>query len=547
MAAVVVAHEPSQLALCLDTIGRQVYEPAHLFVVGDDEEVRRIAKARQASWRPTVASVLESVPADVTFLWLLHSGARPRPDALAALVSESQRVDASVAGSKILLADRPEVLLSVGMATDVFDAPYSGLEEGELDQEQYDVVRDVAAVPGSSMLIRRDLMVGLKGPDPLMAPNAASIDFCQRARLRGGRIVVIPSSEVLFERPAAADGWREHAGQIRSMAKVYSLLTLLWALPLAFVVGVAESIVSPLLGRWRLFGFVRAWGWNVVHLPSLLIARRQARRGRVVGDEELFRHQMNGSARLFALFQEAGERIRGRFPKGVLGGFSDVVAVGQQSLRRPAFVTGLVAVGLALLATRGIWGGRLPAVGFSLPPPESAGDALRAYAGGWNPAGLGTPKPLRPAVGATALLQHVFLGKAGLTAAGLTVLAFIGGVFGTARLLRRWGIGSVAGYLAGLVLMGGPATRALAGDAHWTALLALGVLPWVLAAALLPWPDRWIGRAGRAASLALLTGLAAAYLPLLLVVPVASLALWSALGMGPMWGAASRAGASPAL
>ena len=64
---------------------------------------------------------------------------------------------------------------------------------------------------------------------------------------------------------------------------------------------------------------------------------------------------------------------------------------------------------------------------------------------------------LRPEVAATALVQAVLFGHGGLAVALLTVAAFLCGAIGTGRLLRVWGIGPVAGYLAGTVLMAGPA------------------------------------------------------------------------------------------
>ena len=123
-----------------------------------------------------------------------------RPDALEALVYESERVDAAIAGSKLIAIEDTTKLLSVGVATDVFDTPYRGLDDGEIDAGQYDVVRDVAAVDVASMLIRRDIARGIGGLDPLLPPGAASIDVCQRARIVGGRVVVVPSSEVAVAR-----------------------------------------------------------------------------------------------------------------------------------------------------------------------------------------------------------------------------------------------------------------------------------------------------------------------------------------------------------
>ncbi len=123
--------------------------------------------------------------------------------------------------------------------------------------------------------------------------------------------------------------------------------------------------------------------------------------------------------------------------------------------------------------------------------PESASAALGAYAGGWNPAGLGSPEVLRPEVAATAVVQVLLFGHGALAVSVLILAAFLFGAIGTGRLLRVWGIGPVAGYLAGTVLMAGPAAVALAGDGAWGPLVALGALPWSVAAAIGPWPQQW--------------------------------------------------------
>lgn len=547
VATVVVAESAERLRACLSAVGRQVYVPSQVFVVGGDQAVRAVAAEHQALWRPHLRAAMDAFGPEAVFVWLLRDRARPRPDALEALVRDGARVDASVAGSKMLDAADPSILVSVGYATDVFDAPYSGLQAGELDQQQFDVIRDVAAVSAASMLVRLDLLRGLGGFDRAMGPTAASIDFCQRARLRGGRVVAVPSSEVLYEGRDVAANWRERAGELRAMVKVYSPITLLWSVPLALLSGLVESVAGPFLGRWPLFGFLAGWLRALVGLPSALVARWRTRRFRVVGDEELFRYQTGGSARLKGMYDSGLERLRARFPEGVLSGFSDAMEAGQQRLRRPAVVVGLAAFAFALVATRSIWSGGLPIVGFSLPAPESAAAALGAYAGGWNPAGLGSPEVLRPEVAATALLQAVLFGKAGLAAAVLTVTAFLGGVFGTARLLRVWGVGPVAGYLAGTVLMAGPAVPAMAGDGSWATVIALGAVPWAAVGALAPWPRPWSRRAGRLAGMVLATGLVGAFAPAGLLVPAAAVLLWALVGRGRRWPAVPVALAAAAL
>lgn len=547
VAAVVIADEAELTAPCLEAIGRQVYGPAQVVVVGGDDEVRRLAGEAEARWRPAIRDVGDALLPEVEALWIVRGRARPRPDALRALAADLERVDAAIAGSKILDADDPEVLVAVGYATDVFDAPYPGLQPGEVDQQQYDVVRDVAAVSGVSMLVRRDLFRGLRGPDRALAPTAAAIDLCQRARLRGARVVVAPASEVLYQGPPPAPEWRERAGEIRAMLKVYSPITLLWAVPLAFLSGLVEVIAAPFLGSWRVLGFLGAWLWNVTVLPTTVKGRIEARRGRVVGDEELFRYQINGSARLKLLYDRGLERIRHRFPEGVLAGFVDVVESGQQRLRKPAVVAGMFAVLFAVVATRGIWSGRLPVVGFSLPPHDDAVETLRAYAGGWNPAGLGSLEVLRPEIGATALVQAALFDRAGAAVAVLTVAAFLAGVFGVARLLRVWGIGSVAGLAAGGALMAGPAAAALGESTQWSAIIALGALPWAVAAPLAPWPDGRPQRAARIAWAGLAVGGVGVFAPAALPVPLAAVAVWAAVGRGARWPALARAAVATAI
>ncbi|MDH5373669.1 MAG: glycosyltransferase, partial [Acidimicrobiia bacterium] len=281
-----------RLASVLDAVHKQVYEPGAIVVVGGGEAARVAATGFSVQWVPDLRSLLDGLDREITHVWLLHDDTAPRPDAFKALVDEAMRVDASVAGSKLLDAEHPEFLESVGGATDVFGMPHTGLEKGEVDQEQYDVVRDVAFAPGASVLVRRDLLRGLGGSDATLPPLEAGIDFSQRARAAGGRVVVVPSSEVLHASTCGADDaqWRSRAGRIRSALKVYSLLTLVWLIPIGAIIDLVDGLVRIVVGpRLSIVGIFRAWGWNLVNLPSTLAARKVVNQSRQVGDAELFR------------------------------------------------------------------------------------------------------------------------------------------------------------------------------------------------------------------------------------------------------------------
>jgi len=522
--AVVLADGRTDLAATVDAIRRQVYVPERLVIVGGGTAARHEAEAAGAGWMANLAAVLDATPTSVTHLWILHAGAMPRPTALGALVTESERVGAGIAGSKLLDGEDPSRLRNVGWVTDVFDEPSTGLDPDERDQGQYDVVRDVAAVSGVSMLLRRDLARGLRGPDPRLAPVAAAVDLCQRARLRGARVVVVPSSEVLVGPAGPGRRWREDAGRLRAMLKAYGPVTLAWAIPVRLLVGFLGVLLALVLGRWRLFDWMRAWAWNLVYLPSTLAERRRARRGRVVGDAELFRYQLGGSTELRSLLGEVVERVRARLP----GEDRIALEVVGRDLRQPAVVTGLLAVGFTLLATRSIWAAGLPAVGSSLPFPAPGTAALRAYAGGWNPAGLGSVAPLRPLVAVAGVLETVLFGRR-LAEYALVAGSALLGIWGTTRLLRTFSVEAPAGVAAGLVLVFGPMAQGIAGATNLGTLAAVGILPWALRLPLAPFPASSPGRVGRLAATAAVLGLLGALAPPLLLAPSVLLLLWAAI------------------
>jgi len=524
--AVVLALDSTDISDTIARVRGQVYETSRIVVVGSGSTGRHAADGAGVQWMSNVPNLLGSIDASITHLWFLYAGALPRPDALGALIAEGERADAAVAGSKLVRADDPERLIAVGIATDVFDVPYLGLDDDEIDAGQYDVVRDVAAVAGVSMLIRRDLARGVGGPDPKMPPEAAAIDLCQRARLRGARVVVVPSSEVMF--PAErfrAESWREWAGRIRAMLKVYSLLTLAWAIPLRLLLGLIEVVVSPFLGRWALFDFIRAWVWNIWYLPSLVRERIGARRGRALGDAELFRYQMRGSAVLSDLSGEIGDRLRSRLDR--TDGLN-LTSIGSD-LRQPAFVVGVLTLLVSLLAVRSLWDGGWPASGFSLPLPESADDAIGAYAGGWNPGGFGSVEQLPPLIGFAGVIQWLLFDSPALAAWSLSLVAIVAGIWGTIRLMRAWDIEVVAGWIGGIILVAGPTTQVVGDRTAIGQLLAIGVLPWAIRIAVTRWPSRLLPRAGRVVAAGWITGILAVLSPPLIVVPFSVLLLRAVL------------------
>ena len=507
----------------VDAVDAQVYAVSDVVVVGEAEG-RAAEPGDVVATAPSLTELVDGLDRTVDFIWVLHEGAVPAPDALGHLVTDADRIGAGIIGSKIL-GEGSEELVSIGLITDVYNVPYTGLDRQERDQGQYDIVREVAAVSGVSALIRRDLFIGLGGADELMTPIASAIDLGQRARLRGAVVAITAASEVVFEYEMVdLPRWKAEASRIRSVLKIYGFVTLLWVVPLDFISGLVEWIVSLFFGKWYAFDWVRSWGWNVVHIPSTITARRVARSGNVSGDAGLFRFQRSGSIRFHVMVKRTATSLRRRLP----GDDRLTLESLGRDVRQPAFVIGILAVIFVLLAARNLWSDGFPAVGYTLPFPANGWDALSAYAGGWNPAGFGSTDTLRPLVALAGVAKIVTFNSPTFAEYLLGAGALLSGIWGMTRLLRTWSIPPAPALLAGIVYVAGPGTQAIAGNTHIGTLIAIGVLPWAIRIVVAPLRDgRW-ALASRLAGTTLVFGLLAAFSPLMLFVPVILIGIFAA-------------------
>jgi GT2 family glycosyltransferase len=525
--AVVVAVlfvDERSLPVTLESVRGQVYGVDRLVILGGGDVAAEVARTKGADHHQSFGDFVKGLGPETDYVWMIHGDARPRPDALGALVAETERNEASLVGSKILNASAPDHLESVGAATDVFGEPYTGLDPEEVDLEQYDVVRDVAFVSGVSMLVRRDLLKGLGGLDTTLAPISAGLDFSQRARIAGGRVMVAPSSEVLHLKVCGEEGggWREQAGRMRAMMKAYRWITLLWAIPAGWVLGLIDGVLRLFLGSTRpLTDLMRASAWNIVRLPSTLRARGSVRAIRATGDEELFRYQVTGSVRLRALGADLASRF-GWIIDQEPGVVTEEELEREPSIGGPAGLA--VAVLVVGLATRSLWFDRPSGAGFWLPLHPDAASVLGSYAGGWNPAGLGSTQTLHPSAAAASGFQWLLGGWQGAMGV-MTGLAVVAAVWGMARLLTRLEVLGAAKWLGGIAYVIGPFSLTFTEAAYWPGLMSLGALPW-LVDAVISHPEGH-GRAmwGRIGRIVFAGGLTASFAPLAIVVPLVAVLL----------------------
>jgi GT2 family glycosyltransferase len=251
---------------------------------------------------------------------LCHDDVAPDADAVRLLVEEAFRSNAGIVTPKMVDWLDPRRLLSVGAGADKVGVVHSLLEDGELDQEQHDTVRDVFVAPSGLVLVRADLFEALGGFDPAIADHGEDLDLSWRAHVAGARVVVVPSARVRHfeasttgERPAGrrrsgpgTETSDEH--RLRTLVTCYGAVTLAWVLPLAVFFVLGEALTVLVAGRPGDAGRTVASAARAFRRPGQLWrARRRTQRGRRVHDRTVRRLQTPGNARLRAWLREKAE------------------------------------------------------------------------------------------------------------------------------------------------------------------------------------------------------------------------------------------------
>ena len=383
-----------------------------------------------------LAGALEAVTAlppaaEADFLLLMHDDAAPDPDAITRLVEAAVGIPGldrvGVVGAKIVDWDEPRLLLDVGRSSDLFGHPYSPLQPGEIDQGQFDRVLEVLSVSSCTMLIARSLWQAAGLFDDRLRASHEELDFCWRARLKGARVLMTPLARVRHRSTSPAGDppisgphsvrFDEDRAALAAMLKNYSLLTLVWVLPLALVLGGMRLLYLTLSRRFEeAYDLLSAWGWNIAHLPGTLRLRRRAQKRRRVKDRSIRRFMESGGLRLPRWFATA-EQILGE--QRAIDEEDEGSPVSRRLRDRTASLVGthpvIVASFLGLvvgaIAARFLVGPE-PLMGGVLPAfPAKASGFFAELVSAYRTTELGGTLPASPALGALGGLSTLLLGS----------------------------------------------------------------------------------------------------------------------------------------
>ncbi len=406
-------------------------------------EDRVLVAERDLGFGGAVSMALDARPGGDLVL-LVHDDLALAPDAVAHLV-EALTADPRLAivGPKLLQWHDTDLLQQVGWTVDITGRADLGIEEDERDQGQRDEPRRPLVVSTAGMLARRDVFDAIGRFDRRYHVFRDDLDLCWRAWLAGWEVEVVPDATGRHVR-AAADYHRlgqsaflgpryfAERNTLASLLKNYGGLRLAVVLPLFLVVGIAKTLgflaTRQVGDAWQT---IRAWVWNLIHLPTTLELRREAQRLRRRSDSDLRQRFGRITPRLRAYGEAMADRLTGgdlrvephELPRG-----EPMTATQRvwRSLRAhpvgwTAAVLALVGlvVSIPLLIAGPLRGGGLA------PFPASAFLFLEDYVSSWHDAGaFGTSAAPSPSQALLGLLQLVSFGS-GWLASRLLVLGAI--------------------------------------------------------------------------------------------------------------------------
>jgi GT2 family glycosyltransferase len=333
--AVLVAHDGAPwLRDCLQSLAAQTHPRLGVLAVdvassdGSDALLRQalgdarvLSVAADAGMAGAVRAALEVPAAQAAdYVLVLHDDAALGPDAVARMLEAAEGIAGlervGVVGPKVVDWDDPKVLRDVGRSADRFGHPYSPLQDGEMDQGQYDRVLEVFSVSSCAILISREAWQRTGPFDERLDGRHEDLDFCWRARIAGFRVVMTPLAQVRH-RDARATGERREEGRhsaqyyaeraaLAAMLKNYGILSLAWLLPLHLVFGAFRLAYLILSRRFEdAYDLLSAWTWNLAHLPSTLRRRVRAQSVRSVRDGGVRRFMRSALIRAPRWFQQA--------------------------------------------------------------------------------------------------------------------------------------------------------------------------------------------------------------------------------------------------
>lgn len=515
-AVVVTSGAHSGLRALLDALAASSTRPDHVVVLdtaSDEGAADLVAAATSRTFSVEHVSLESGMPdraavsqwvtsadlADEDLVWLLPVGCVPEPEALTRLLAAHRRSPSvGLVGPKHVDASAPGTLRSVGITTTSTGRVVESPSLGEPDQGQYDLRRDVIAVPLAGMLATVGALRSLGGWERSFGDLGGDLDLGWRAQLAGHRVVVAPDARLRsvasLGLATATTGARRRAARRVALSRApwwQAPFLALWILLSSVAAGVGLLLLKRPRAATAAFSDV----------GSLDPVRGVAARHRTRGGREL-RHRDIGT--LFvpasAIVRRSLDRAHDALVAPARPADENIIDPEETSaiaraVTHPGLLAVLAAVAVVVAAGRDIGGGLVSRFGAGVTGGElvttraTSSTLWHAAFDGWHGTGLGNAGPADPSLALLAIptwvIEHLpgsggLASPAGAVIGALLVLALPAAAvsaYASARVLTA--SRPVRGVAALLWATTGAAGASVA-QGRLGALVALVLLPVVL-------------------------------------------------------------------
>ena len=520
--------------------------------------ISTIPEERDMGYGDAIEHALALTPAagENEWIWLLHDDCAPDRQALQLMLAALEdRPQVAIAGPKLRGWYDRDQLLEMGISIAGDGARWTGLEDGEQDQGQYDVVTEVMSVSTAAMLVRRNVFEELGGLDINLALFRDDVDFGWRVHVAGHKAICVGQalafhveasanerravdvSEAFLHRPLLLD--RRNAAYVLLVNSSWWMLP--WIALQLFITSLIRALTNLLA---KLPGYagdeVAAVGLLLAHPAELFQARRDRKKKRLLSPRIISHFIPSTWSQIRLGFERAGSVISDliiperRSLESVSGtpSYSDIGTVDENFddadltppvvpsiwkglLRKPQFLIAFAIALISLFATRGRFGSL--SGGALAHSPSSGFDLLHRYAESWHLVGLGSAVSMSPWLPLLGISSLITFGNLQLLITLIFLFAPAVSFLTIYRVLLHQGVRRNYGLIGAGIYVASPLLWASINQGRIGTILLLQLLPILLT--LSPFSlDRDTSTWRRTFAIALLAGVIGAFSPLLLIV-----------------------------
>ncbi len=201
-----------------------------------------------------------------------------------------------------------------GICLDIFSFPYR-LYKADCPQTS----KPPFYCDGTAIFLPKKTFMKLGQFDADLFLFCDDIDLSWKAHLLKIPLISVPEAVVFHYSGGSLSGgirreekyrttyMRRYLGErntITNFLKNYSVLTLIWILPIYLAINVFEMTIFSLFGRGKVaYQYLAAWWWNVKKIKPILQKRRWIQKRRKVSDGEILKKLYFGSGKLNAFIK----------------------------------------------------------------------------------------------------------------------------------------------------------------------------------------------------------------------------------------------------